>query len=54
MNYKKCWEKLNNRIDNALYKAKKNNTDWVSIYTLDMIKNLLQEIESEVQNEEQR
>lgn len=54
MNYKKCWEKLKYKLKEIKYKSISDKDGWVTILTADTILSLLEKIEREVQNEEQR
>lgn len=54
MNYEKCWEKLKYKLKEIRFKSQSDKDGWVSIITADTMLSLLQKIEREVQDEEQR
>lgn len=54
MNYKKCWDKLKDKLNEDKRKSLSDKDGWVTVMTVDIMLSLLAKIEREVQDEEQR
>ena len=49
MDYKKCWNKLKDKMTDIITEADEEEDSWIRCYTADVLLTIMEEIEKEVQ-----